>query len=140
MSKSQFRFLVLIQIAFTFATIAVTFIPNLYSPALELAYMSEPQNWLTAKLWLALAISIPLILLIFIGIFGLYFFKPWGRSLSAYTTLATAILIPFFGPTLKSAIESSLNYVSTLLWGAILALAYYSPLNALFVKVPRNVL
>jgi len=138
MTKTRFRTLILIYVAFELATIMVPLIPNLYSQELAFAYNTEPENWLTSNPWMVFSIATPLLVLGIAGILGLYLFKSWGRTLSIYTTLVTAILFLFFGPTLESAVESSFSYVSTLLWGAILGIAYYSPLSSSFVKVPRN--
>ena len=111
------------------------YIPDMYSPALALAYTNEPEPWITANLWLGLAVLIPLLLISVVSFVGLYFFKSWGRTLSFYTTLAAFPLSLLVGPSVEGSIESALFEVSTLLWGAILALAYYSPLTSKFVTL-----
>ena len=149
MSKSKFRILIFLHIALTVAGIAVSFIPNMYSPALALAYDNEPTTWLaiydnepigwlTVSEWLVLAIGVPLLLLSILGIFGLYFFKQWGRTVSLYTTISFVLVAPFFGASVASSLESSLLDSASLIWGAILALAYYSPVSSFFVRVSRS--
>ena len=72
------------------------------------------------------------IVAIIAGIGGLYRIRRWGRSLSLATTIGFSLLIPFAGPTLSSGLEDSLWELSSILWGAVLTLAYYSPVAAGF--------
>ena len=62
------------------------------------------------------------------GLVGLFLLRSWGRSVSLYSTGAGLLLYLFSGPELLSPLESVLFEVSTLLWGAVLALSYYSPI------------
>lgn len=74
------------------------------------------------------------------GFVGMYFFKPWGRSLS----LLVAIAFPLLGaasslgfgtivdllPSL--VVSSAAEALSQLAWGAVLALAYCSSVSVRF--------
>ena len=113
----------------------MAFVPGGYSQELSDAYDKEPVPWVMEQVWM-LVILLPFGAAVFAGFLGLYFFKHWGRSLSLYSTLAGLFIIPFFGATISSGIESSFYEASTLLWGAILALAYYSPLSHKFDVKP----
>jgi hypothetical protein len=65
---------------------------------------------------------------------GLYLFRPWA-PLTAL--LATVIVIPLavaLGPTVVSGWSAAFTELSSTLWGAVLALTYFSPLKERFVS------
>ena len=79
-------------------------------------------------------LSLLYLLLFGAGFVGMYFFKPWGRSLSllvaiAFPLLGTASSFAF-GNTVdllpSSVLAEAAASLSQLAWGAVLALAYYS--------------
>jgi hypothetical protein len=127
MSKTKFRLLLLLSVATTLAAIGAFFIPGGYSQELADAYANEPEPWLFRNMWLTLAVIIPLLAVGIASFIGLFFFKRWGRTASFYTTIIALGISLFCGPVLSSALESTLFEASTLSWGAILALAYFSP-------------
>lgn len=117
----------------TLASIVAGFFPT-YSDALATAYAGEPEVWLFRNTWTAVMVISPLLCAWLAGLIGLFFFKRWARSLSlALTFLGLAILVSL-GPTLLSSLESSLLEASSMLWGVILALAYFSPVSARFER------
>lgn len=64
---------------------------------------------------------------------GLLLFRRWARTLALYSTIFGLLLVPFLiSVEFKTAISSSLTVASDLLWGAVLALAYFSPLRRRF--------
>ena len=135
MTKNYFRVLIILHVLFIAAAIVVAFIPDMYSAALASAYNSEPESWIITSEWLTLVIIIPLLLISIISIIGLFFFKHWGRTLSLYSTVAITVISLSLGPSVVSALESTLLEISTLIWGAVLALAYYSPISTKFDNV-----
>ena len=84
--------------------------------------------------------SFTLIITFLIGFIGLFMFRPWGRSVS----LVAALLIPVaavvhtlaFGnqPAISNepACALTLEYLATLTWGGVLALAYFSEIKHQF--------
>ena len=86
------------------------------------------------------AFSFIWIITFLIGFIGLFMFRSWGRSLS----LVAALLIPLaavvhalaFGsqPATSSepALALSSEYLATLTWGGVLALAYFSEIKHQF--------
>ena len=66
------------------------------------------------------------------GVVGIFLFKRWGRALSLYSTALGFLLVPFIGPGVYSGLTSALDEVSFTLWGAVLAMAYFSPLAERF--------
>ena len=132
MTETRFRQLLVLYIAYTRAAAAASFVPGGYSRELANALASEPEPLLVRNLWLLLGLLIPLLGAIVAGLVGLFRFKPWGRSISLYATLAGFALVPLGGPTLSSPLEDALWGVSEILWGAILASAYFSAVAGRF--------
>jgi hypothetical protein len=134
-SRENFRRLILLYVALLLAEIAVAiFAPTGYSEALSEAFENEPQPALVENLGLMVAIALPIAVAAIAGIIGLYLFKAWGRPLSLVSTIAGLIVYVFTGPALYGAAEYMLWEASTLVWGALLALAYYSPVAIHFER------
>ena len=112
-------------------------IPGGYSKALSDAFDNEPAPWMLENIWVTLAIGLPLAAMAFVGVYGLYMFKRWGRTLSLYSTVIGLLLWPFSGPSLYTSLQSALLEASTLLWGGIVALSYYSALSVQFSAASR---
>jgi hypothetical protein len=97
-------------------------LPSVLSQALDEYSETLPESEL-------LVIGIASIILLLVGIvstIGLYFFRPWAPLL---TVLVTVIAYPFtvlIGPTVISGWTMALMDLSTMLWGAVLALTYFS--------------
>jgi hypothetical protein len=119
-------------VALVIAGAAAAFLPGGYSQELSDALDNEPAPPILENLWLMFGLVVPFALSALAGVYGLYMFKRWGRSLSLYSTLAGLVLFSFFGPSLYSGLESALFEASTLIWGAILTLSYYSEVSSSF--------
>ena len=131
MTEARYRSLLWIYVALIVAAIASSIFPS-YSIALAAAYDKEPDTWLMSSLWIAGGLWGGLVLAWLVGLAGLFFFKGWARTLSLYSTLIGFAVYPFSGPQLYSALETSLYDASTTLWGAILALSYFSAVSDRF--------
>ena len=134
MSSTFFRCLVLGSVFLAIASTVVDCIfPTLISQTLSMAFENEPvPRFLEDHPFISLTILLPWLVAVLLSTIGLLFFKRWARAIALYSTVCGFALYPFFGPTLSSAWASMLNEVSFMLWGAALALSYYSPLNARF--------
>jgi hypothetical protein len=132
MSDITFRSIILLNLALIAASVGAMFIPDGYSQELADAYAAEPSGWLTDGGWLPLTVIGALIAAWLMGLVGLLLFKRWGRTLSLYSTLAEFVVYPFQGPSISSALESTFLEASILLWGVVLALAYFSTVSARF--------
>lgn len=64
---------------------------------------------------------------------GLYLFRPWAPRLAVVVTVLALFVWPLLGVDVASGWSVALTSLSTTLWGAILALAYFSPIKAQFV-------
>jgi hypothetical protein len=133
MTRSYFRNLVLLYAVLVVATLIAAFTPGAYSQELSDALDREPMPWMVEAFW-PMVLGVPLAAATIAGVWGLYMFRRWGRTLSIYTTGAGIALFPFLGPSLSGGLESAFYEASTLAWGAVLALAYYSPVSAEFTS------
>lgn len=109
------------------------FMPGLFPPELEEAYdayvLEEP------SLWLAIAMGVSALIFLvgmIVGTIGLLLFKSWGRTLSFWLTIVSVAAYPFLGPVLYSGWTLMLTEVGIMLWGAALAMAYFSELKLRF--------
>jgi len=73
-----------------------------------------------------------LMLACLVGLVGLFRFKAWGRTVSLYATPAALVVEACAGATLSSGVENALLGAASMLWGAVLALAYFSPVRSRF--------
>lgn len=111
-----------------------TLIPGLIPPALHEAYKA---SFATAPFSNAQALlAVAFILVFFVGgiivDIGLYLYKPWGRRYSLWLSLAALLVYPFLGDVLRSSWANAFIEASMMLWGATLALAYFSDVRDKF--------
>jgi hypothetical protein len=64
---------------------------------------------------------------------GLYLFRPWAPRMAAIVTVLAFFIWPLLGIRVVSGWQEFLSSLSTTLWGAIIALAYFSQLEGRFV-------
>jgi hypothetical protein len=89
-------------------------------------------HWAYQHFAIYVALSWGLVLLHIVGVVGMFLFRPWGRTLSFFLTAAALVLLPFVPPSAASQATIPIDLLSEYLWGAILALAYFSPVSNLF--------
>ena len=131
MTDTRYRMLLWLYVAATVASIAASAFPP-HSEALEAALEAEPTTWLWRNTAVSIGLFAALAIAWVVGLIGLFRFKGWGRSVSLYSTLAALLAAPLAGSSLYWGLESGLYEASGMLWGAILALAYFSPVSARF--------
>lgn len=134
MEERGFRILLVAQIVtLLLAGVAGVAFPQLLPPSLIQAQELAGAGSLRELPW-AWAVFIPLLLVVLAGYVGLFLWRTWGRTLSLLGTLAGLALYPLMGSSIASWVETSLLDVSNLLWGAVLALAYFGPVSSRFVS------
>ena len=130
MTKPRFRILILSYIATLVATaVDAVYFPAQVSEELAAAYAKEalPPFVFSPAVFLVLAaVSLAAII---IPPVSLFFFKKWGRWLGVCTTIVMFVALPFLGPSLSSGFGTAVLQLSAALWGAALALAYFSPIS-----------
>ena len=68
---------------------------------------------------------------------GLLVLQRWARPLALWSTVVSFLMYPFLGALLQSGLAVMLAYVAMSLWGAALAMAYYSDVKSHFQQ-PAN--
>jgi hypothetical protein len=66
------------------------------------------------------------------GAIGMFFFRRWARTLSLAVLAIGFAAGPFLGPTLSSGLSYALIEFAATTWGAVMAIAYFSPLSQRF--------
>ena len=66
------------------------------------------------------------------GCVGMLLMRQWGRSVALWISIPTTALCLLVGPLTLPALDYTLTVLSCMLWGACLALAYYSPVASEF--------
>ena len=132
MTETRFRQLLVLYLVVLLAAFVFAFIPPSYSDGLKAAYEAEPESWLIGNVWLSIAMLMAALVAVCVGFIGLYMFKSWGRSLSLVMTIAGTFITLLLGPDLSSPLVGALDEAVSLLWGAILAAAYWSPISHRF--------
>lgn len=128
-----FRLLVILSIVLGFASMGVDLLTDLVSP--ELTNTIEKESMLgvmETHPFILLAILLPWIIAALVGVIGIFLFKRWGRTLSLYSTAIGFLIVPFLGSVASSGLSYALDQASFTLWGAVLAVAYFSPISELF--------
>jgi MFS family permease len=129
MTTTRFRLFLIASAVLVIAAVVVGLLPGGYSSALADAYANEPVPRLLQNEGLAIAVLLVVLAATVAGFIGLFLLKRWGRTLSLVLTLFGLPLYLLLGPTLQSPVETMLADASSLLWGACLALAYFSPVS-----------
>ena len=71
----------------------------------------------------------------FASMYGLYQFRPWSRTL--FLALLVLSAVPLTGPVVMAPIGAFLNDMTSILAGALIAIAYWSPVKTRFrVETP----
>lgn len=136
MTDSRFRFLMLASLGLLVLGAAAS-LDVLYGG--QALVPTDGTAWSTAAS-VGAALSFFYLLLFGAGFVGLYFFKPWGRSLSLLVAIAFPLLGAAssfaFGNTIdllpSSVLSGTAEALSQLAWGAVLALAYCSSVSLRF--------
>lgn len=139
MTAYRFRLLLCLYIVLSVATLAAAFhSSDLISPAMQAASEAEPPAWDVANLPLSLSIVLPLAIGSLAGLAGMFMFKSWARTFSLVFTVLGLVLLPLMGTSVVSWLDSLLAELCAMIWGAILALAYYSSVSKLFSAAPLS--
>ncbi|HEX8614112.1 MAG TPA: hypothetical protein VF800_22780 [Telluria sp.] len=133
MTAYRFRLLLSLYIILCgTALVAGFFSSSLISPAMQAAWEAEPVAWDIANLPLSISIILPLAVGSLAGLIGMFMFKSWARTFSLSCTVAGMIVLRFMGTSVLSWLDYTLVEMAAMVWGAILALAYYSPVSSRF--------
>ena len=127
MTEHRFRMLIWAYVAFLCGAAVAGYFPAGYSEELRTAYEAEPSLVDTLPIPVVGTVVLAFLALIIAGLVGMYRFRPWARPLSLWTTLVATPALAALGPSLSSGLEAAMWELSSVFWGALLALAYFSP-------------
>jgi hypothetical protein len=133
MTESRFKKLLYLYVILCGAMIVAMMFPG-YSSDLSAAFEAEPESILMSNWWVAFALLSSVLLTNTAGLIGLLYFKRWARPVSFWSTIAALLLYSFLGPSLMSGVESALLEAASAVWGAALALSYFSPVSKSFER------
>ncbi len=68
---------------------------------------------------------------------GLYLFRPWAPRLALVATALAALASVPLGAVALSGWAMGLNELASTLWGAVLALTFFSPASKYFARADR---
>ncbi|MBN8481362.1 MAG: hypothetical protein J0L88_07225 [Xanthomonadales bacterium] len=133
------RSLVLLSLALGVVGAALdTVIPKLIPITVQNAYDAYAEADTRILLPLLVGIfAIVIFVISVIALVGLLLMKPWARGISVWTTVLALATYPFFGPMVYSGWAAMLVEVSMMLWGAALAMCYFSDLRVHFGRNDR---
>lgn len=105
-------------------------------PALVPESMAKAFEALPPPPSLALFSAGALVLVTFGGfvtsVLGLYFFQPWARPLAVWMTVLGFLFHPLLGVSMQSGWAQMLLELSSVLWGAVLAMSFVSSVASRF--------
>ena len=115
----------------------LAFVIDLTVPALvpDIVRFAEEQYWSQgSRGGLIFRASLLLLYVVasLVAFVGLYFFKRWARTTNLVLSALLILVAPALGHIVLSGIAQGLGEIALLLWGAVLAMAYFSPLSERF--------
>jgi hypothetical protein len=137
MSKSSFRALLVtaVVLAIIGGVLNTAIQSSLPAPLAEYK-QAELDADLTAEGLLLLALVLVWVFAGLVATVGLLAFWRPARVLAIAATVLGELMMPLAGPTVESAWASMLDDSASILWGAVLALAYCPPVREWFEKKP----
>jgi len=133
LTKRQFRAVVILPAMTSIIGLIASTASEAHLPATLRDYLEAQRSAeLTLREWIAFALFIPLLLAAVASVVGLLRFSNWSRPLAVVQSALSIFLLPLIGPTVESGTVTALFQLSAVLWGAVLALAFWSPAAAWF--------
>ena len=128
MSKTQFRMAFVLSYALSLLSAATALMAESWMPAPLQEYLERERNAeFSAGDGVLIAVLLPFLMITFVSFVAMLKFWRWSRELAVASSVLGFLLIPFLGPTVEPGISTALNYLSSMLYGAVIALAYFSP-------------
>ena len=98
---------------------------------------NELEGAFTASQWIIIALALPIVAGWLASFFGMLSFRPHSRSLSIAVALVSLVLYPLWGPTVEPGLTTALTELSSMLYGAVVAISYYPPVSNWFDDKPQ---
>lgn len=133
MSPTLFRFILVAYLGLSLVDAAFTFIipsgvPDVLAHAQQANYVQLSAFSHKVLHILARAVLVGSIA----SVLGFYLFRPWAPRLGVAVTVLALFIWPLMGFIVISGWHAVISSLAGTLWGAILALAYFSPIRGRF--------
>ena len=134
-TETGFRVVLASSVAAGIAGIIVMMLSETSLPFDLQRYVSRQSEGLfSGQDLLALIIWIPAMVVSLIAAIGMFLFWRPARVLALIGTLLALAALPFSEPFVATGLATLFNEGSSILWGMVLALAYWSPLAQRFAR------
>jgi hypothetical protein len=138
MTKTQFRIAVVLPVVVECLALVASLAGESSLPPLLQEHLDQDlEGDLTAADWVVIALALPLLAGFLASFIGMLRFRPHSRSLSVAVTLVALVFFPLYGPTVEPGLATALNYLSSMLYGAVIAISYHPPVSGWFQDKAR---
>lgn len=135
MTQTGFRVVLGSSIAAGLVAIIVAILSEAFLPFELQQYVStQAASPMSPRVVVAFAIWVPAVVMTLAAAVGMYFFWRPARALALIGTLLALAALPFHEPTVETGLAIFFNEGASILWGMVLALAYWSPLAQRFTR------
>jgi len=127
-TRVEFRLLVLFNaLLIPVAMVISTYDVGLLPPQLQAWFFARSTGMATAVQSITGMVSFLAFVAICIGLLGMLMFQRWARWLTLWGTVLIYLPMPLGGATALSGYAYTFDSVAAILWGSLLAAAYWSP-------------
>jgi len=134
-TETGFRVILASSVAAGIVGIIVTVLSEASLPFELQSYMSRQSDGpFSEQDILGFVIWVPAMVISLIAAIGMFFFWRPARVLALIGTLLALVALPFSEPFVATGLATLFNEGSSILWGMVLALAYWSPLTQRFAR------
>ena len=135
MNSTQFRILPGLSIVLGVIGGAVDFLfPSLLAESFREAQKAHDESLAQGRTIFVLVAALATLVLLPPTAYGLYAFRSWAPRLAVLATAVALALVIAAGAFAQSGWAIALSYLSSYLWGAVLLLAFISPISAKFQR------
>ena len=139
MTAASFRVLVVASIALELLGAVIDLLlPSLIPQSITSAVDGLPLSSAFENYWF-IGFVLVYALAMLVASVGLIFFRRWARAICFWGSLAGFALYPLVGPMVYSGLSLAMQDLSSIMWGAVLAIAFFSPLRKQFSPGRRRV-
>ena len=132
-SETGFRAVLGSSIAAGLVAIIVAILSEAFLPIMLQQYVfTQAASPMSARMLVAFLIWVPAVVITLVAAVGMYFFWRPARVLALIGTLLALAALPFYEPTVETGLAIFFNEGASILWGMVLAIAYWSPLAQRF--------